>query len=1316
MFIRSDPSSPTKKTGMAVATKSNVLAVLNPGSTGNVVWRREFDQAEGRILQYKTHRDALVSISGPGGSHVRLFEAFTGSLLWERQLHSPSLGRLLEPANLGVDITFWHELSDIDAYVLTNGHTVSRLEGKSGKTVWSWNTDDISTLLTRVVLSSTSIHTVGLIKTDSYALTITTLDRQTGALVSQSQVPSQITRGMRDVFVLNTHDTKAPAVVWFEKHDGTLHSVVLDSNILSPEIASTKTRFAKVHDVQLDNEGLFVAETKDELPYVFGMYSTGLKQEWDFDDSAVSKSETPSLFSGSLDREGNAYIARVFWSLSTGLAHIHTYAAHGSEGKGISTGATFPFNTAEHGVILHCAIDAFMPHSYSIQHRMLLTTSTGAVQLWQLHDLQWTRDEALTDIKVAALVDLPERKIAEEIASSEHRGFLERLIFHIVAAQNLPQYIAQFSKRFATGTYTITPGSSSSLDRDPFGFRKVLVVATGYGTLLGIDTAQGNVVWRKIIGVSSTGPADVIPFKMFVTKSALEGPDPEVVLVAEKKLRGRKTKTSVVFHFAALTGRWVSGGAAGIQVSETEVAEAFILPGQSNTIGIVSADGKVHVYPKSQPTVDAASQLYFTRAIGSELRGFALESDLSTPAIETWKKAFTLPATFPNTAASRLEVIHRSVSPIASYGKVMGDRSTLYKYLNPNVAAILAADCAVRVVDLVSGAIVFDSGALPAPCIPPKVAFVENWLVYAHEVGGNSTDKGTKVVSVELYEGLGKDDKTNSVESSSFSEKSVKLHAIQQSFLFPYPIVALGTTSTKFGISTKGLMLATCKNQIYHLHRRILDPRRPLQKPTAQDQEEMLFQYEPVLPPDTRRIVTHKNQVLGTKHIIGAPTLLESTSCVLAYGLDLFHTRVTPSGTFDLLGAGFNKLQLLLTIVGLSVAIVVVRPLVARKQLHAFEQYIAVYNAADANGWISSVVAIEQHALDAIKRIGEFTPDKPNHDVTISDLRFILEFSRSVSSYTTLASLLLAGGCMRLLAMIKALGKTFPFSYEYGYLCFRTMTIALSCCLIRNNSKLGIVTKYMKEETVKDSSFIETLSTFAAMTVEYAIDHAAGPETETYNCLIGYLQNNSSSRSRILIIPFVEIFWRSYLTIGPEQRRPFQLLSAIVYRDTHAWEESPKHSHLDDSIQIMRTFTNQIWKHDSIFSSPDLSDALNFISHHSIPGCEDQVSELIRATVRELWKSFMNANDDDGEEEEEEKVAVMNNICTTFTGMTRILRPVTQLSVKPRAAKGIIEAVVECGLLDLVGRLLLSMEPSIYQLFPSGADESSECPRRCIKN
>ena len=46
-----------------------------------------------------------------------------------------------------------------------------------------------------------------------------------------------------------------------------------------------------------------------------------------------------------------------------------------------------------------------------------------------------TRDEALADIKLATLVDLPERKIVSELGASEHRGFGERIIAHIVAAQ-----------------------------------------------------------------------------------------------------------------------------------------------------------------------------------------------------------------------------------------------------------------------------------------------------------------------------------------------------------------------------------------------------------------------------------------------------------------------------------------------------------------------------------------------------------------------------------------------------------------------------------------------------------------------------------------------------------------------------------------------------------------------------------------------------------------------------------------------------------------------------------------------------------------
>lgn len=37
-----------------------------------------------------------------------------------------------------------------------------------------------------------------------------------------------------------------------------------------------------------------------------------------------------------------------------------------------------------------------------------------------------------------------------------------------------------------------------------------------------------------------------------------------------------------------------------------------------------------------------------------------------------------------------------------------------------------------------------------------------------------------------------------------------------------------------------------------------------------------------------------------------SPSGLESTSLMLAYGMDLFYTRVTPSGTFDILRDDFD--------------------------------------------------------------------------------------------------------------------------------------------------------------------------------------------------------------------------------------------------------------------------------------------------------------------------------------------------------------------------------------------------------------------------
>ena len=64
-------------------------------------------------------------------------------------------------------------------------------------------------------------------------------------------------------------------------------------------------------------------------------------------------------------------------------------------------------------------------------------------------------------------------------------------------------------------------------------------------------------------------------------------------------------------------------------------------------------------------------------------------------------------------------------------------------------------------------------------------------------------------------------------------------------------------------------------------------------------------------------------KIANLRVIKTAPTYLESTSLVVAYGLDLFFARVSPSGTFDLLDPDFNYYALILTTVTVVVLTII---------------------------------------------------------------------------------------------------------------------------------------------------------------------------------------------------------------------------------------------------------------------------------------------------------------------------------------------------------------------------------------------------------
>ena len=114
-------------------------------------------------------------------------------------------------------------------------------------------------------------------------------------------------------------------------------------------------------------------------------------------------------------------------------------------------------------------------------------------------------------------------------------------------------------------------------------------------------------------------------------------------------------------------------------------------------------------------------------------------------------------------------IIPRPSGPVASLGKVLGNRTTLYKYLNPHLFAVTTVSpttCGVYVIDAAKGNIVYHA-SIPASQGKGRcdlhATFVENWLVYVYwdeEYQWVEQTKGHRLVTVELYEGSMPDDKT----------------------------------------------------------------------------------------------------------------------------------------------------------------------------------------------------------------------------------------------------------------------------------------------------------------------------------------------------------------------------------------------------------------------------------------------------------------------------------------------------------------------------------------------------------------------------
>ncbi|KIJ13017.1 hypothetical protein PAXINDRAFT_163784 [Paxillus involutus ATCC 200175] len=1049
------------------ATNNNVLAALN-ATDGTIVWRSMYD-AEDPILGFKTHDDSISSLSGPGGSTLRTYDIATGHLLLEKRLHNPQDGRLHEPSGLGIGLVHLGG-QDADQVLLTNGDTVSRVDTKTGEVLWKWRSPDQGSLVMYSHIypdpRASTVYLAGFAKSvRSYTLHVTTLDLTTGEVIASVNVPADVANALTDFLLVGPSgsgspvtststtnkdsdasadktartDETGPCLIWLSPSSpSSPSSLSLFSAPLSPSLEGKvltipNASYKRIRDVGLSGNGLFMAFRDNGAGEVMGYGSeaggAGVRVVWDFGDVAASKVNAESHFVGGINEKGEPRIGRVFWSNARNQAIHQTFEAQLEEGKGSVSTFAFPFETKEHGVVKHVAFSpALSSSSNDSAHKVLLTTSTGSLQLWAHDALQWVREESLASVQVATFVELPPAR--QEVmcggsgvcGKSGEEGFWGKVGRQVGDAKNLPQFLFHFVTRFVTGSYASpsspvslsSPSSASpaiprsipslspasTLVRDTFSFRQLLIVSTAHGKTFALDTSTGTIVWSRILGLgwARNVGGRIVPVRMFkVREGGVEGEEggtigevPEdgkegIILVAQRMADNGLVDT-VIFHFDPLTGedikivipkdsdkddeddtpldketeyanahanvkdangQWVTA-LEGVDVIAGPLIDVFLLPDGKGTVGLLDEFLQVQLYPDTPATraslTTLAPNLYLALRAGTQVLGhqLGLNDELSNfhVAYPTWRISLA-------DGEEVLEIIRSAHKggQIASIGKVKGDRSTLYKYLNPHLSVVVTSSigrsprtCGVYVLDTVKGTVLYHA-SLPAAegkC-DVRAALAENWLVYSYyddEVGvGVGDAKSHRVISVEMYEGNKADEKIRSSDITSYSNKTTEFSVYEQAFVVPHGITAIAPTTTKFGVSTKDMIVASRKNSIHAIPRRLLDPRRPTRKPTTEEAEEMLMQYDAVLPHDPRLTLSHYYEVADVRQILTAPSLLESTSLVLAIGTDLFLTRIATSGTFDVLSENFNKVQLVLTVVGLAVAIAVAKPMVRRKRL-----------------------------------------------------------------------------------------------------------------------------------------------------------------------------------------------------------------------------------------------------------------------------------------------------------------------------------------------------------------------------------------------
>ncbi|ORY45435.1 hypothetical protein BCR35DRAFT_311094 [Leucosporidium creatinivorum] len=870
----------SKKSLLLTYTVKNVLAALEP-STGDVVWRRRYPSNHPNARHLSCSASSVIVLSGASGSDLASLNGSTGAVEWSLSGAEGREGQAL----------CWNDGSTTDILWLTKDG-VRRIDGITGGVIWARNNGAESKGSLRLVqIDAERFGVLDISPQDEQpALSLQLIDARQGSLVGQpSSAKSHVQASNALTVKSRAVDGPTSTLVWVES--GRLLSLKLGDKLDKPSRLAASTsasaQVAQVRDVGLSHLGIFVAHYEDGTAAVI----TSVGEDWSVDPRVPlcglrrppwGSSYRPPLVllippSESLPRDGGAP-ANFPRLPQLGSFQIYSLAATEASPAGMLTGHTFPFDQDKFGSLITFAFEASPPNAYTVATRSYISTSSGVTQAWEGSHLVWHKEESLSTVDSPALY--------WDVAETVQHDSSSSLLADSSLPSRLRRHVNAISRIFDQGVQSKPTAPASN------GRQLVFVASSAFRTIFALDLAQqGRIVWRACID-GRAGSWD--PFQRLRMLDLDDGrPRVSITLIKDAE-----TASVSLVELDALTGTILD-----VDSSTPAVSAAF-----SQVM-----DKQQHVSDKI--TLDVSG----TSIAGVSRSQFGIKTSIWTAHLP--EREQVLAVAIPRDGV------------VASTGRILGDRSTLLKYLNPNMIAVATFSPATRsssvlLMNSESGALLHKIG--PIADVDDEsnlsLALQDNWLVLTYRVAGEAA-RASKVVSVELY--------TSGDDSLGMLGVNLeRIQALTRTFVSTQALEIKSFTRTKLGITTYNALFANSLGQIVAVPRRFLDPRRTLHKPTKQDQEELLLPYEALLPADPRWTLSHRREVEGLNKIESFAGRLESESLVLASGLDLFGTRVSPSRSFDVLSPTFNKAQLVITITALSLGLAVTRSMVKGRQVH----------------------------------------------------------------------------------------------------------------------------------------------------------------------------------------------------------------------------------------------------------------------------------------------------------------------------------------------------------------------------------------------